>query len=165
METMITPEQLAEIEERWKKSHRGEWSTEWQNGKTYLMAGGTCLAGFTIMSQRDCDFCAHAHQDIPVLIDEVERVTAQLADAVNGSELVSCGLAILELEEHIGRVTAERDALLAIAESIKTSLEEIEDELNAQAAGLVPYHEVQLGGLMGYLPGLRATTPAVEVQP
>lgn len=73
----MTNEQLNEIWGRWERATPGEWNTHWENGKTYLMAGRTCLASFTIMSQLDCEFAANAHQDIPLLRAHIEKLTAE----------------------------------------------------------------------------------------
>jgi hypothetical protein len=75
----MTTDELTTIRQRWEKTAGLDWEVEWQNGKTYLMSGRTCLASFTLMSQRDCEFAAHAHQDVPRLLDEVERLQTEIA--------------------------------------------------------------------------------------
>lgn len=84
---MMTNERLAEIDARWKVSSTGEWRVGIYNdqeadGCVEVTGEGLICDVFGVGgSSGDLDFIAAAHQDIPDLIAEVRRLTAE-RDAV-----------------------------------------------------------------------------------
>jgi hypothetical protein len=79
----LTEEDLKEIRKRWEASSSGPWiaSVEGRDhptgGETFIIRGENreaddlYLIGGTIA---DYDFVAHAKQDIPVLLDEIDQL-------------------------------------------------------------------------------------------
>lgn len=79
--TSITPEQIAEIKARTEKATPGPW-IEVSHGNTVKSHGVDSLTGnvCSAISPRtqNAAFIAHARQDIPDLLAEVERLTGVL---------------------------------------------------------------------------------------
>ena len=72
----MTKEELAEIRERINKATPGPWE---QNQSNVAVKGYTLF--FTYMAnRRDAVFIAHARQDVPALLDEVERLQLEKND-------------------------------------------------------------------------------------
>jgi len=74
---------IAEIKKRCERATPGPWKSyvegrESMSGSSFIMTGGEdiYLTGATVADQ---DFIAHARQDIPSLIAEVERLRKLLA--------------------------------------------------------------------------------------
>ena len=85
---MLTPKQLKEIRERADKATPGEWEDEtWGTYYTPEGIGLTSVGGIRYVSsweefkqdKKDVEFIAHARQDIPALLDEVDRLNNKLA--------------------------------------------------------------------------------------
>jgi hypothetical protein len=79
----LTDENLKEIRKRWEASSPGPWiaSVEGRDhptgGETFIMRGENRVADDLYLiggSIADYDFVAHAKQDIPVLLDEIDRL-------------------------------------------------------------------------------------------
>jgi hypothetical protein len=76
----LSATQLDEIRERCEAATRGPWKSyiegrEKMNGSSFIMTAGEdiYLRGAT---DADQDFIAHARQDIPTLLAEIERLRA-----------------------------------------------------------------------------------------
>lgn len=80
---MISNEELKSIRERCDLATSGPWKSyvegrEEMSGSDFIMTGGEdiYLTGATIADQ---DFIAHARQDIPLLLDEIDRLRCLVA--------------------------------------------------------------------------------------
>ncbi len=76
--TFLTGDDLEEIKKRCDEATPGPWKSyvegrEEMSGSDFIMTGGEdiYLTGATVADQ---DFIAHARQDIPKLVAEVERL-------------------------------------------------------------------------------------------
>lgn len=75
----ITPERLRAIRDRWEHTTRGHWTRDLSCFDVYLAApDGAILDTLFEASGEDheenADFVAHAHQDIPDLLDAYEAL-------------------------------------------------------------------------------------------
>ena len=76
----MTPEQLAAIRARAEAATPGPWHDD-QDGMVY----STCQPGCAVvindidLAVEDAEFIAHAREDIPALVAEVERLQTELA--------------------------------------------------------------------------------------
>jgi hypothetical protein len=79
---ILTDENIQEIRKRCGKATPGPWRSfvegrDHTSGSSFIMTGGAVrgedieLSGATIEDQ---DFIAHARQDIPLLLEEIERL-------------------------------------------------------------------------------------------
>jgi hypothetical protein len=136
----MTPEQLAEIEARWKRSTDGEWISMYDDDRTgpvvaiqYDLDGKEerseeiCVTPEADDRESDFDFIAHAHQDIPALIAEIGRLTASLQHIADGNISPSIGFARSVLEgksvDEAHRIESERiEARWAHRESLPDAL-------------------------------------------
>jgi hypothetical protein len=85
----ITREELAAIRERAEKATPGPWrwsNAKVLNGKYDFVPQGSYLADTLIMfgdtyenGEHDAEFIAHAREDIPRLLDEIERLQRVMA--------------------------------------------------------------------------------------
>jgi hypothetical protein len=76
--SLVSEDEMAEIKMRCEKATSGPWKSylegrEKMSGSDFIMTGGEdiYLTGATVSDQ---DFIAHARQDLPQLIAEVERL-------------------------------------------------------------------------------------------
>ncbi|MGY3188752.1 hypothetical protein [Lysinibacillus sp. TE18511] len=80
---MIDNAKLMEIKQRMEKATRGPWYAKWVNGKLALYTCGLSapirLDG-TANSNDNYKFIAHAREDIPMLVAEVERLRKALTN-------------------------------------------------------------------------------------
>lgn len=74
----VSDRDIAEIRKRYERATPGPWKPyvegrESMSGSSFIMTGGEdiYLTGATVADQ---DFIAHARQDIPSLVAEVERL-------------------------------------------------------------------------------------------
>lgn len=79
----ITDEELASIKERCEKTTAGPWTSYFEgrdhvSGSNFIMTGEGANRGDDIeligAKIEDQDFIAHARQDIPKLLGEIERL-------------------------------------------------------------------------------------------
>lgn len=75
--TKMTPQRLAEIQERDRLASRGPWSVE--GSSISAENGEDGIAGH--MTPNDAYFIAHARDDVPDLLAEVQRLSESLAEA------------------------------------------------------------------------------------
>jgi len=69
---MLTPERLRAIKERCERATPGPWWWD-DRGDVYgSKDGNTWIAGFR--RELDAEFAAHARDDVPALVAEVERL-------------------------------------------------------------------------------------------
>lgn len=78
----MTPEELSEIVERSLFATFGEWAIHTINDSDYNVYvtkdDGDVYHICSYASEKDAEFIAHARQDIPDLISEIERLQAQI---------------------------------------------------------------------------------------
>jgi hypothetical protein len=81
-ESLLSQEELGEIKMRCERATAGPWKSyiegrEKMSGSDFIMTGGEdiYLTGATRVDQ---DFIAHARQDIPKLVEEIERLKARV---------------------------------------------------------------------------------------
>ncbi len=84
---MLTTEQLAEIKTRVDAATRGPWRSfiegrDQLGGSSFIMTGEGAERGEDIelsgATDADQDFMAHARQDVPALLEEIERLKSLL---------------------------------------------------------------------------------------
>lgn len=86
--TPLTDQQLADIEARANAATPGPWCTDsWEiyQGAEYQPGlsewiGETCRADDSDGSRNDAEFIAHAREDVPALLAEVDRLRTDLAE-------------------------------------------------------------------------------------
>lgn len=78
-ENAITPERLAEIKARCEKATTGKWCFDGlASGDIWSINGDEAIPiAIASSTHEDAEFIAHARQDIPDLIREVERLRDQ----------------------------------------------------------------------------------------
>ncbi len=74
----MADEELDEIEKRWEAATSGPW-TSWVEGRDHLSGSSFIMTSaqdieFMGATVADQDFIAHAHQDVPCLLNEVRRL-------------------------------------------------------------------------------------------
>lgn len=81
-EPLVSQEEIGEIKTRCEQATAGPWRSyvegiEHMSGSDFIMTGGKdiYLTGATTADQ---DFIAHARQDIPKLVTEIERLRAEI---------------------------------------------------------------------------------------
>ena len=83
----LSDEELASIRRRCEAATPGSWKSyvegrDHESGSSFIMVGSSAARGADIelsgATVADQDFIAHARQDVPRLLDEVERLRAQL---------------------------------------------------------------------------------------
>jgi hypothetical protein len=91
---MMTAERLAEIKRRCEAATQGSWTKKDNNayqasclifasdGNQIAQVANWQNAGFNIDADKNAEFIAHARQDIPDLLDEIERLTRERNAAV-----------------------------------------------------------------------------------
>jgi hypothetical protein len=80
--TFLNDDEIAAIKERYEQTTPGPWRSyvearETFSGSSFIMTGGEDMY-LTGASVADQDFIAHARQDIPRLVAEVERLKKKL---------------------------------------------------------------------------------------
>jgi hypothetical protein len=107
----LTEQQLAAIDAREKAATEGPWCTDsWEiyQGTEYLPGisqwiGETCRGTSSLEQDRaDAEFVAHARTDVRLLLDEVRRLSAELA--VASSQAIDWATAAVD-----AKLTAEPD--------------------------------------------------------
>jgi hypothetical protein len=94
----MTTDELTTIRKRWQQTTGGEWeAVMWMGDK----GGAVWGEHFPVMradwykttadrtleqTKNDLEFAAHAHQDVPTLLDEVERLQAEIARLTAGKD-------------------------------------------------------------------------------
>ena len=85
--TMMTEEEIFEIEDRWSRTQSGPWKAYIENrdhesGNSFIMTGDDSNRGEDIemlgATVADFDFIASAKQDIPALIAEIRELRTLL---------------------------------------------------------------------------------------
>ena len=83
----MNDEELAAIRQRCEAATPGPWTSyvegrDHDSGSDFIMVGSENTRGTDIYlagtTTADQDFVAHARQDVPRLLDEIERLRAQL---------------------------------------------------------------------------------------
>ena len=81
----ITDKRLTEIQARVEAATEGPWDDQpnWTDTARVVLNGdGEALwDAVGLMADADADFIAHAREDIPALLAEIDRLRGQLADA------------------------------------------------------------------------------------
>lgn len=133
----MTPEQLQAIKERVEKATVGPWRLDLWDGllisgftKRVVLKGGQGKA--IKAASEDINFIAHAREDVPVLVAEVERLQ-QEKEALEFQLKVSIN--------HAETVAEELEVEVAENERLREALEDIQDiELNRLAS----YEEMEM---------------------
>ncbi len=76
---MISNEELTQIKERTEKATLGPWNSR-KDGTVFLEHTQDIANVCTVNG--DAEFIAHAREDVPRLVAEVERLRAELADII-----------------------------------------------------------------------------------
>jgi hypothetical protein len=85
----LTDDEIENIRKRCDGAHPGPWGSYWEGrdhwgGGSFLMLGEGDQRGKDIevagIAMADQDFIAHARQDIPKLLNEIERLKRLLKD-------------------------------------------------------------------------------------
>lgn len=76
-------EELAAIKQRCEGTTPGPWTSyvegrDHDSGSDFIMTDGDDIELIGGATTADQDFIAHARQDIPLLLDEIERLRSQL---------------------------------------------------------------------------------------
>lgn len=67
----MTNKQLADIEARANAATPGPWNPSWDGS---VLSEHDNIADVWSNNPADCKFIAHAHEDIPLLLEEVKRL-------------------------------------------------------------------------------------------
>lgn len=74
----MTDEELAQIKERAEKATEGPWKCADTTDGAWLLDDADLIVAGTFGREEDASFTAHAREDIPKLIAEVERLRERL---------------------------------------------------------------------------------------
>lgn len=89
----MTDAELADIRDREAKATRGPWSSkdvQFCEGLEVQMFGPDGTVFFTSnISENDDAFIAHAREDVPALLAEVERLRACLAERIESERIAA----------------------------------------------------------------------------
>lgn len=94
----LTQAELNEIKERAEKAVSGPWSVDVQTescdqyGEIYEIVQSDVFLAPVVAesnSEADAEFIAHAREDIPKLVAEVERLKSAIAEAISDIETIS----------------------------------------------------------------------------
>ena len=84
---MLTPERLREIKERCERATPGPWEVEGRGGAHmngardyYIVVRGGDIRNASLWTLEDAEFAAHAREDVPALVAEVERLWRILSE-------------------------------------------------------------------------------------
>ena len=81
---MITEKELSAIRERAEKAAKGPWKAfiedrDFECGSSFIQTQGDDIE-LTGAAEADYDFIANARQDIPKLLDEIDRLRALISE-------------------------------------------------------------------------------------
>src|SRR5690606_21978359 len=121
----MTPEQLAAIRARAEAATPGPWHDD-QDGMVY----STCQPGCAVvindidLAVEDAEFIAHAREDIPALVAEVERLQVELARVRPVVEAARMALDDLLSDANYGLNHRTEGALMRALASLDAAREE-----------------------------------------
>ncbi|MBX6723652.1 MAG: hypothetical protein IRY92_10550 [Dactylosporangium sp.] len=132
----MTPEELAAIRARAEAATPGPWTVDeglvWDDGtgececqwyreiRGWTDHGVPCDAGYLVLSREDATFIAHAREDIPRLLDEVEALRAR-ADQLRQQ--------VAELEAWGKRVLADAQGAWRRYHAVRIAADGLREEL------------------------------------
>ena len=109
----MTPERMAEIRAREQAASKGPWQYEFAFGVGGQDLGSLTLGGYKpdrLIQEEDGIFIAHARQDVPDLLDEVERLLDTMEQLVKSQWEHRC-------EDGVGGCTAVSVACLRVVKN------------------------------------------------
>lgn len=124
MTAPMTPKRVEGIRARAEAATPGPWCTDsWEiyQGTEYvpgvsLWIGETCRGtGSPEQDRADAEFVAHAREDVPALLAEVQRLKAALSDATNQVSELGRGLGVAALEAALTAKPRATDGAVAAA--------------------------------------------------
>jgi uncharacterized small protein (DUF1192 family) len=115
----MTREQLDAIRARVEAATPGPWKAERWCSNNPSVAEAWGLNGMRTFA--DAVFCGHAREDVPALLAEVERLTAEV-ESKTGQNVALMGMNG-RLQQEVERLTAERDAARLAVRALPIDIE------------------------------------------